>query len=128
MNPNGGANQAGRYSTLILPSTGLGKTTVIASLLAVGDSLQSNGSEVNALLLGSGANVFQVNTISIGTGTRDSGSISFNGATGTLMIRNAVGYWTRGLQHGHDGVAGPEPRRPTPLMSGDTRQTCCSAR
>ncbi len=110
VNSSGGANLSGRYSTLILPSTGLGKTTVTANILAIGDGVQNNGADVNALLLGSGENVFNVNTINMGTGTRDSGSLTFNGATGTLVIRNAAGtgraVFNMGSTGGSTGAAG----------------------
>lgn len=110
VNSSGGANQTGRYSTLILPSTGLGRTTVTANILAVGDGVQNNGADVNALLLGSGENIFNVNIINMGTGTRDSGSITFNGATGSLVIRNAAGTgratFNMGSAGGSTGAAG----------------------
>jgi len=92
VNPNGTSNLANRISTLILPSTGLGTTTMTANVLSVGDGLQSNGAGmVNLLRLGSGINTINVNTVNVGTGTRDQGRIDFNTATGSLIVRDATG-------------------------------------
>jgi len=47
--------------------------------------------QLNELYLGSTSNDIRVNTFNIGTGTRDSGSVKFAGATGTITIRNSAG-------------------------------------
>ncbi|CAN5250974.1 autotransporter-associated beta strand repeat-containing protein [soil metagenome] len=93
INPTNGNNVNGRFSTLILPSTGEGTTTITANTLNIGDSSQGNqAGQVNTLKLGSGVNTLNVNTINIGTGGRDQGQILFNSPSlGSLVVRNAAG-------------------------------------
>ncbi len=83
------ANTNNPDATLLLPVN----TTVTASVLAVGDGGQYNGAagQINELRLGTGATQFNVNTINIGTGSRDLGSITFQGLNGTLTVRAADG-------------------------------------
>jgi hypothetical protein len=86
---------SGVASTLLLPTTGLGNTTITAASLNVGtqgrNSVLVTDHFVNMLKLGSGANVFNVNSFNVGTGTRDAGSVTFTNASGTLTLRNAAG-------------------------------------
>lgn len=96
VNPVSSTNINDRRSTLILPGTGAGTTTMTAATLAVGDSSQNNDTvapfeQTNQLLLGSGVNTFNFNTVNIGTGGRDAGAISFNTASGSLVLRDAAG-------------------------------------
>lgn len=82
-------NVTNSYSTLI----GAVNTNITANNLAVGDSSMNNGGsqQINSFKLGSGATVINANTINIGNGSRDPGQIIFNGASGTVKIRNAAG-------------------------------------
>gem|GEM_PF-518832 len=78
-------------STLLLPTTGTGTSTITASALNVGDNSSSNGTVINTVLLGSGVNTLNIGTINIATGSRDSGSITFASGAGSVVIRNAAG-------------------------------------
>lgn len=91
VNPNNATNVADKFSVLTLPSTGAGTTTITANVLAVGDSAQNGNGLANQLKLGSGVNTLNVNTINIGTGARDVGSLTFNGSTGSVIVRAADG-------------------------------------
>lgn len=96
VNPVSSTNVSDRVSTLILPGTGAAATTVTAATLAVGDSGQNNDTaapfdQTNQLKLGSGVNTLNVNTVNIGTGSRDAGSITFNGASGSLILNDTTG-------------------------------------
>ncbi|MCX6855571.1 MAG: autotransporter-associated beta strand repeat-containing protein [Verrucomicrobia bacterium] len=92
VNPNNATNIAAKDSTLILPSTGAGTTTITANILAVGDGGQNaSATQLNKVKLGSGLNTLNVNTVNIGTGTRDIGEVSFNGPTGSVVLRAADG-------------------------------------
>jgi fibronectin-binding autotransporter adhesin len=89
---SGTVNTAGIFSTLILPGT----TTITAKTLVVGDGGQNTGAgQVNSLKLGSVANNFNVDTLNIGTGNRDLGSIIFNTATGTINVHAVAGATSR---------------------------------
>lgn len=92
VNPTNGSNVDGKFSTLTLPSTGVGNTTITASQLIVGDSQQNNASagQINSILLGTGLNDIRVGTVNIGTGGRDAGSVTFNTSNGDVRIRNAT--------------------------------------
>jgi autotransporter-associated beta strand protein len=88
---NVGANSTGKNSSMVLPSTGAGTTTITSNILAVGDGNDAaTGNAVHSLLLGTGATTINANTINIGTGGRDFGSITFNTANGTIKIRDAA--------------------------------------
>jgi autotransporter-associated beta strand protein len=98
------ANTSNAFSTLILANN----STLTAATLAVGDSSQFNSvnSQVNALKLGSGINTLNFNTVNIGTGLRDHGAITFNGASGSVVIRNAAGNGRAAFNLGAIGGAG----------------------
>ncbi|MDY0166608.1 MAG: autotransporter-associated beta strand repeat-containing protein [Thermoguttaceae bacterium] len=67
-------------------------STIRAATLTVGaGGLGGISPNVNELRLGTGANVIHVNTFNVGTGSRDTASIFFPGATGTLEVRAADG-------------------------------------
>ncbi|MBK8036101.1 MAG: autotransporter-associated beta strand repeat-containing protein [Verrucomicrobiaceae bacterium] len=93
VNPSNSNNVNDRYSVLILPSTGVGTTTITTNSLNVGDGAQSNNtaSQINQLKLGTGVNTLNANTVNIGTGSRDIGSITFNSGTGSVVLRAADG-------------------------------------
>lgn len=93
VNPVSGNNVTNKYSILKLPQAGSGNTSITAKTLAVGDGAQNNSGvgQVNQLELGSGVNTIHVDTINVGTGSRDLGSITFGTASGSLIIRNAAG-------------------------------------
>jgi autotransporter-associated beta strand protein len=104
-----------KYVTLTLANT----TTITAKTLVVGDGGANNGiaGQVNALRLGSVVNNFNVDTINIGTGLRDLGSITFNNALGTLNVHGVAGTSARtafamgtngGSTGGNTGVSGAE--------------------
>ncbi|WP_395750690.1 autotransporter-associated beta strand repeat-containing protein [Prosthecobacter sp.] len=84
-----GANTNGIFSVATLAPN----TTITAATLAVGDGGQYNGSsgQVNQLLLGTATNTVNVNTVNIGTGSRDLGSVTFLNSNGTVTIRAADG-------------------------------------
>ncbi len=77
---NGGA------ATMILSPV----NTITANLIGIGDN--SNGTRTHVLRLGSGTNVLNANTITLGAaptgGNRASGTLVFNGASGSLRIRS----------------------------------------
>lgn len=78
-----GTSQGG--STLILAAD----STIIAATIT-SDSPSSTVTQV--IKLGSGSNVFNANTINIGASSnRSNGTMDFNGATGTLVVRNLAG-------------------------------------
>ncbi|MEI9898645.1 MAG: autotransporter-associated beta strand repeat-containing protein [Chthoniobacter sp.] len=89
VNPTNSNNVNDKYSTLTLAENNV----ITAATLSVGDGAQNNGSvgQINSLFLGAGTNVFNVNTVNIGTSNRDMGHISFAGPTGTVTINNAAG-------------------------------------
>jgi len=105
-----GTNVNDTYSTLTLPAN----TTVTAATLSVGDGGQGAGSvgQINSLYLGTGSNVFNVNTINIGTSNRDLGRILFSSGTlGSLVVRAADGVGRAAFNMGTGqatGVAAPE--------------------
>ncbi|MFM8528878.1 MAG: beta strand repeat-containing protein, partial [Ilumatobacteraceae bacterium] len=83
-----GTNSTG-YSVLTLPAA----STITAATLTVGGSGSYNGiaGQVNQLRLGSAATLLNVGALNIGTGTRDLGSVTFAGASGSLTVRAANG-------------------------------------
>jgi autotransporter-associated beta strand protein len=91
--PFSATNVADRYSILTLPATGAGLTTITAATLSVGDGGHNNNSsgQINQLRLGTGVNTLRVNTVNIGTGSRDMGSVTFQAASGSLVLRAADG-------------------------------------
>ena len=103
MNPTNANNTNGRYSDLLLPTTGAGNATITANQLNIGDSSQLAGlaGQRNLVALGSGLNTLNVNTVNIGTGGRDVGAITFSNASGSLVLRAADGVGSGQLQHGH---------------------------
>jgi autotransporter-associated beta strand protein len=115
VNPTSPNNVTDKYSILTLPSVGAGSTTVTAATLAVGDSGQNNNGagQFNQLKLGSGVNAFNVNTVNIGTGNRDAGSVTFSGASGSIVLRAADGVGRAAFNMGtgiaNTGVAMPNP-------------------
>jgi autotransporter-associated beta strand protein len=68
-------------------------TTITANALTVGGAGAYNGNadQVNLLKLGAVSNVLNVNSLNIGTGARDLGSITFLDTTGTVTVRAADG-------------------------------------
>ncbi len=82
-------NVADKFSVLLLAND----STITASALTVGGGGSYGGSagQVNAIKLGGGATVLRVNTLNLGTGIRDFGAFVFNGATGTLNLRDPEG-------------------------------------
>jgi autotransporter-associated beta strand protein len=89
VNPANGNALASAYSTLILAET----TNITAANLNIGDNSQytAGTNQVNQLKLGSGVQTIYVNNVNIGTGGRDFGAITFNGDTGSLILRAADG-------------------------------------
>ena len=89
VNPTNSNALNSAYSTFILAET----TNITAANLNVGDGGQftSGTDQVNQLKLGSGVQTIYVNTVNIGTGGRDLGSITFNDVTGSLILRAADG-------------------------------------
>jgi autotransporter-associated beta strand protein len=65
-----------------------GNSTISAATMTIGES---NSGSPMTVMMGSGATVLQVDTLNLGTGGRDSGSLQFAGATGTLQLRNRAG-------------------------------------
>lgn len=114
-----GTNSTG-FSTLILAQN----TTITASALTVGGGGAYNGNagQVNALQLGTTANVFNVNTVNIGTGSRDLGSITFLNSSGTVTIRAADGVaaaaFNMGTGTSNSSLALPSGNRNTFDVSG----------
>ncbi len=92
VNPNltgGTTNVSNLDATLRLAAT----STLTAATITIGGGTTYNGAtgQINELLLGSVANSFNANTLNIGTGSRDLGSVKFQGSSGTLTIRAANG-------------------------------------
>lgn len=89
------SSNAGKASSLFLPTTGAGNTTITAAAMTVGTQGRNNAPGfVNSLVLGSGANGFNVNNFNVGavSGTaRDAGSVTFANAAGTFKLRNITG-------------------------------------
>ncbi|OYW28215.1 MAG: hypothetical protein B7Z47_06000, partial [Chthoniobacter sp. 12-60-6] len=87
VNNNSTGNTTNAYSTLILAPV----SSLTANILAIGDGGQNSTDTtgVNTLKLGATSNILRVNTVNIGTGSRDFGALLFNGATGTVSISNA---------------------------------------
>ncbi len=71
----------------------LGTTLIVANNLAVGSSstFNSQGGQINSLLLGTGLTTLNTNNINVGTGSRDVGQITFGQIGGDLIIRGADG-------------------------------------
>lgn len=90
---------SGVFSSLFLPTTGAGNTTITAATLNVGPQGRNSTTApvVNVLKLGSGANVFNVTNFNIGgvatggAGIRDAGSVTFTNASGTIRLRDTTG-------------------------------------
>jgi autotransporter-associated beta strand protein len=105
VNSTSGTNTANIFSELLLPST----VNITASQIAVGNGGTNNVSagtpQINRLRLGSGVNTLRVNTVNIGTGSRDSGTIDFNTASGSLDLRAADGIGRANLNIGTGSAA-----------------------
>lgn len=85
---------SGKASSLYLPTTGAGNTTITAAAITVGTQGRNSSGQVNELRLGSGANVFNTASFNVGAanGTaRDAGSVTFANSSGTLKIRDVAG-------------------------------------
>ncbi len=81
----------GSVSTLLLPTTGTGTTTITANAFTVGDGGGNIGTLANVVKLGSGVNTFKVTTFNISSNSRDEGSVTFAGANGSIVIRDTTG-------------------------------------
>ncbi|WP_449070486.1 beta strand repeat-containing protein [Prosthecobacter sp.] len=99
VNQPNGTNLVGNQSSLLLPTptTGVTPTTPVTTITAanfnVGDS-GSNASaagQVNSVVFGTGLTTLHVNTVNIGTGSRDLGQMTYAGGNGTLVLRAADG-------------------------------------
>jgi autotransporter-associated beta strand protein len=78
----------GSGSTLVLAAN----STITAASLGIRSENSSNGGfGTNSLRLGSGAQVLNATTITLGNNQRATNSMSFSGSTGTLQIRAADG-------------------------------------
>ena len=101
-NPQAG-NTSGVQAALLLPTPAVVNstpvTTITAANLNVGDAAAFNSSatQINQVVLGTGLTTLNVNTINVGTGNRDIGSITFANANGNLMVRGAAGGVTRSI-------------------------------
>ncbi|MGC3968184.1 MAG: hypothetical protein QM775_12680 [Pirellulales bacterium] len=91
-------NVTGRKSIFRLAAT----SSLTATTLTVGGgtTFNSDATQINQLVLGSVANTINVNTFNVGTGGRDIGTVTFAGASGTVVIRARRRRPDR-LQHGH---------------------------
>ena len=128
VNNAGTGNTDNVYSMLTLAAT----TNITAKTLSVGDGGENNGSagQVNQLKLGSVASSFNVDTINIGTGLRDMGSIAFNGSTGTLTVRGVASATTRtafNMGTGGGGVGAASAEGNTFDVTGHTANLLLSA-
>lgn len=111
LNPTAGILQVSSTSTT--NSTGFGTlilakdTTITASALTVGGggSYNNNVGQVNSLKLGTTSNLINADTINIGTGLRDFGSVTFQDTTGTLVVRAADGTGRAAFNMGTTGGA-----------------------
>ena len=68
--------------------------TITAASVIVGGSATGAGtttSIANQLKLGGGTNVIKTALVHLGSGSRDSGQVSFNGATGSVTLRDVAG-------------------------------------
>lgn len=77
------------YSSMNLAAS----SAITASAFTVGGGGAYNGNagQVNQVKLGTGATVLNVDTLNIGTGSRDLGSITFQDTSGTLAVRASDG-------------------------------------
>jgi fibronectin-binding autotransporter adhesin len=93
--------------TLTLATT----STITATALTVGGggSYGGNLNQVNSLFLGAGVNTLNVDTMNVGTGARDFGAVTFDGATGSIIVRAKDGVgrasFNMGATGGTTGVA-----------------------
>ncbi|MDZ7618951.1 MAG: autotransporter-associated beta strand repeat-containing protein, partial [Patescibacteria group bacterium] len=77
------------------------ETTITAATLTLGAGALGS---LNELRLGTGSNVIHVNTFNVGTGSRDTGNVFFQGATGTLVVRAADGVGAATFNLGASGA------------------------
>ena len=97
LNPTAGILQVSSTSSTNLTGYGVLKlaidSTITAGALTVGGGGSYGGGvgQVNQVQLGTGDTLLNVGAINIGTGSRDLGSITFQGATGTLEVRGTDG-------------------------------------
>ncbi len=90
---------ASHISSLILSNTA---NTITAAALTVGASASGG---VQIMTLGAGTNMVNANTINLGTGGRDGGSVTFGGnSTGSVVIRNAAGTGRAAFNMGTGGA------------------------
>lgn len=104
VNPNittGTTNVVGKFSVLKLAQN----TTLTAATLNIGVGPTYNGdaSQQNLVVLGSGVNELNVNTINMGT-NRDFGSMLFQTPTGTVKIRAQDGVGRAAFNLGYNGA------------------------
>ena len=93
------ASSGVRPTSMILAAN----STITAGTINVGPS--SHGA-VMSLLLGSGTNVIKADTINLGPGVRDSGSITFNTSTGTLALTDVAGAGRTNIVMGNNANQG----------------------
>ncbi len=79
------------FSTLLLPKTGLGATTILTQNFNVGDQSGNNGLATNSVQLGTGVSTIYATNFNLGTGGRDVGTVTFAGAMGSIVVRDATG-------------------------------------
>lgn len=96
-------NTTGVQAALLLPAPAVSNstavTTITAANLNVGDSngFNSVATQVNKIVLGTGLTTLNVNTVNVGTGNRDIGTITFANANGSIIMRGAAGVATRAI-------------------------------
>lgn len=101
-------------------------STITASALTIGGGGAYNGNagQINQLKLGAGSTLLNVNTVNIGTGSRDLGSFTFQDTTGTLTIRAADGIGAAAFNMGtgtsSTAAALPDGNRNTFDVTGHT--------
>lgn len=101
-------------------------STITASALTIGGGGAYNGNagQINQLKLGTGSTLLNVNTVNIGTGSRDLGSFTFQDTTGTLTIRAADGIGAAAFNMGtgtsSTAAALPDGNRNTFDVTGHT--------
>ncbi|NBX34329.1 hypothetical protein EBR16_03045, partial [bacterium] len=85
-----GNQQSGALTNVILGSV---QNVVTAGTVTIGagPAGAGNANTPHSLRLGAGANLLNIDNLNLGTVDRDSGQMLFNGATGTVVLRNAAG-------------------------------------
>ena len=98
-NSSGGGSSANGSTLILAPDT-----TIIAATIT-SDNPTSNA--IQRIKLGSGTNVLNANTITIGgAANRASGTLDFNASTGTVLVRalDGVGRTAMNVQNGNAGT------------------------